>query len=113
MLASETHLERRLRGGIPIHITTGGIEILLLEAVEEPDARTGRDQRSFYVMVKTMSHLSYETKDTKEAQVVDIEALQPGCDTVVSVGAAAVRNRLILRTDGREVSLDFEFVEEP
>ncbi|KAK3676561.1 hypothetical protein LTR78_003335 [Recurvomyces mirabilis] len=112
-LASGTHFIRSLKEGTPIRVKTSGIEILLSAGAEQLDARTGGEQTSCCMTVKTMSYLYGETQDTGETQTVDIEALQPGCDAVVPVGASLVRNKLVLKRDIRKVSLEFGFMEEP
>lgn len=106
-----TRISRPLTEGLPFRIKTRAIEVEFSVAAEPHDATTRENQRPCRIIAETMSHQTGEMRETEQTQLVKLDALQPGCLTIVPVGASLVRNKLILLKDTCVVSIEFNFME--
>ncbi|KAK3700511.1 hypothetical protein LTR37_015912 [Vermiconidia calcicola] len=110
-LVLETSVCRPLKEGSPFRIKASAIEVEISVAAGPLKASITGDQRPYQIVAATMSHQASERKDTEQTQLVKLDALQPGCDTIAPVGASLVRNKLILMEGSCVVSVEFNFME--
>ena len=67
----------------------------------------GKVTSAFWITIETV-HCQSDAPHDEEALVIDVNALQPGRDTVVPVGAGLFSNKIFVKRGNQAVSITFE-----